>query len=877
MGPPPTSAQMQAGPPMAGSAPGAYGGMGVSAPPMGGAPMGGGVAAPMGGGAGFQQGGYGQPAGFGQTGPSADARLQQMAADIAQANPAPHFVQGTVAKLPNSVSAKQKAGLPLGVVIQPLAPTPLGLEPVPSISFGAVGTIIRCKECRTYINPFVQWESNGRRWMCNLCGSSQATPDAYYSSLDESGRRADRFDRHELSKGAVEYIAPGEYMVRPPQAPVFMFVIDVSYTAVVTGMLDTVVSGIKEAIQSGRIPGGSRTQVGIITYDTSLHFYNLNPNLSQPQIFVVADLEDIFLPLPDDILVNLSESEAAILNLLDSLPQIYHDTKLNESCMGSAIKGAYLAMKHIGGKLLVFGACIPSVGELSLKSTRDNPHLLGTDREVELLRPVGEGYKGLATELTKVQISVEMFFAPQAYVDLASIAPLAKYTGGDVRYYPQFHIQTTGMKLKTELVHVLTRYMGWEAVMRIRVSRGWKITKFYGHLFIKGADLLVVPNCHADQTFAISLEMEENVTPDPILCVQSALLYTNSDGERRIRVHTWAAVTTQSFQDIVGSASVHATTAMLSQITLEHSLATTLKEGRDKLQAQCQQIVQAGNLCPNAEALQYLPLYIVGMLKSAAFRGTNDVPADMRTYLWMRLDTLAVSQVAAYYVPRMMALHNLPDNVGVPDANGQCILPDTLNLAAECMTQDGVYLLEDGESMFLWMGNAVSPTFLQSCFGCSSSEELDINTAEANLNSRTDALASRVNAVINQVRFERPVPYIQLHVMRHCDQKATRFFASLIEDRTNGLQSTFTEFMQRMGHRPAQQQGQAPPGGPPAMGGMPLAGGYAGGQNMPAMGGASMGGMGGGGGAPPMMGGGGAPPMGGMGGAPPMGGPPMRR
>jgi protein transport protein SEC24 len=453
--------------------------------------------------------------------------------------------------------------------------------------------------------------------------------------LDEHGKRADRFDRPELSKGAVEYIAPGEYMVRPPQAPVFVFVIDVSYTAVVTGLLDTVVSGIREAIQSGRIPGGSRTQVGIITFDTSLHFYNLNPNLSQPQIFVVADLEDIFLPLPDDILVNLSESEAAVINLLDTLPQIYHDTKLNESCMGSAIKGAYLAMKHIGGKLLVFGACIPSVGELSLKSTRDNPHILGTDREVELLRPVGDAWKGLATELTKVQISVEMFMAPQAYVDLASIAPLAKYTGGDIRYYPQFHIQTLGMKLKSELVHVLTRYMGWEAVMRIRVSRGWKITRFFGHLFIKGTDLLVVPNCHSDQTFAITLEMEENVTPDPVLCVQSALLYTNSEGERRIRVHTWGAVTTQSFQDIISSVDVQATCALLSQVTLDHSLSTTLKEGRDRLQGQCQTIVQAANLCPNAEAIQFLPLYIVGMLKSAALRATNDVPCDLRTHLWM--------------------------------------------------------------------------------------------------------------------------------------------------------------------------------------------------------------------------------------------------
>merc|ERR1719396_98677 len=152
-------------------------------------------------------------------------------------------------------------------------------------------------------------------------------------------------------------------------------------------------------------------------------------------------------------------------------------------------------------------------------------------------------------------------------------------------------------------MHVLTRYMGWEAVMRVRVSRGWKIKQFYGHLFIRGVDLLVVPNCHQDQTFSISIDLEENVTPDPILCVQSALLYTNSDGERRIRVHTWAALTTQNFPDIIGSVDVQATTAMLSHIALETSLKTNLQEGRNKLQATCQQIVQASNGNPTAEAL----------------------------------------------------------------------------------------------------------------------------------------------------------------------------------------------------------------------------------------------------------------------------------
>ena len=48
----------------------------------------------------------------------------------------------------------------------------------------------------------------------------------------------------------------------------------------------------------------------------------------------------------------------------------------------------------------------------------------------------------MAQELTPAQISVELFLAPQAYMDLASICPLAKFTGGDVHYYPQFNINT---------------------------------------------------------------------------------------------------------------------------------------------------------------------------------------------------------------------------------------------------------------------------------------------------------------------------------------------------------------------------------------------------------------------------------------------------
>lgn len=152
-----------------------------------------------------------------------DAYSAQFLKDVETFNSPAHFVRCSVSRPPNSLSAKQRLNIPLGVVLQPLAPLPPDIEPVPSVNFGVVGTIVRCKQCRTYVNPFVQWEANGRRWNCNLCGFSQLTPDPYYASLDESGKRMDRFQRAELHKGAVEYIAPGEYMVRPPQPPVSWF------------------------------------------------------------------------------------------------------------------------------------------------------------------------------------------------------------------------------------------------------------------------------------------------------------------------------------------------------------------------------------------------------------------------------------------------------------------------------------------------------------------------------------------------------------------------------------------------------------------------------------------------------------------------------
>lgn len=58
--------------------------------------------------------------------------------------------------------------------------------------------------------------------------------------------------------------------------------------------------------------GSSAIKVGFVTYNKVLHFYNVKSALAQPQMMVVSDTAEMFVPLLDGFLVNYHESRAVI-------------------------------------------------------------------------------------------------------------------------------------------------------------------------------------------------------------------------------------------------------------------------------------------------------------------------------------------------------------------------------------------------------------------------------------------------------------------------------------------------------------------------------------------------------------------------------------
>lgn len=748
----------------------------------------------------------------------------------------PKFIRISVGKMPSSREIADRCKAPLGVVLTPMATdrsdAPEGQSPVDVVNFGATG-IVRCKRCRTYINPFVSWVNNGRQWRCNICGYVNEVPSTYFSHLDDSGQRRDKESRPELSKGSVELVAPSEYMLRPPQAPVYVFVLDVSAGAIASGMLQTAVETIKACLDD--LPGQPRTQIGFIAFDSSVCFFNLKAALSQPQMLCVPDLEELFLPVPDDLLVNLGESRHVIDALLDALPTMFANTRQYEAALGPALVAVHRIMGHIGGKLCVFLSSLPSKGEAMLKH-RENPRDLGTDKEHHQLNPSDPWYKDKAIEFSKVQICVDLFlFSPQ-FTDVATLSCLPKYTAGSLQYYPSFHSLRDGDKFKAELTRTLLRPTGFEAVMRVRVTKGLKITNFHGNFFIRGQDLLALPNCHPDAAFAFDIGFDDTALNASVVSIQAALLYTTSGGERRIRVHTMAIPVATIVEEIVSSIDMDCMCNLIARQALDVALKSGLEASRHRISGICVDVLRASTTggrgaygaMPPAygqppgsqqatqaptypESLQLLPLYTMALMKSVIFRGGSEMRPDERSYYMMRLNVMNIEMSRFFIYPRMFALHTMPDAAGTtaPDntdpvqvvgRDDKVLLPPMQNLSVDRLASDGVFMLENSLEIFLWVGRATNPQILTQLFGYPDLDQVDLT--QVKLMTEGSGLAMRVTSLVKALQEDRNA-IMQVILVREGDPNMEqRFFRYLIEDRAGftGGSYSYNEFMHHM-HR----------------------------------------------------------------------------
>ena len=97
--------------------------------------------------------------------------------------PSPAYCTTSMQQWPCSPEMLDKTGLPFSVTFHPLVET--GVD-VPIVNFGDCH-IIRCKRCRTYINPYVAFIDGGKRWKCNICYfyNDGECPDHHFTQIPQ--------------------------------------------------------------------------------------------------------------------------------------------------------------------------------------------------------------------------------------------------------------------------------------------------------------------------------------------------------------------------------------------------------------------------------------------------------------------------------------------------------------------------------------------------------------------------------------------------------------------------------------------------------------------------------------------------------------------
>ena len=62
-----------------------------------------------------------------------------------------------------------------------------------------------------------------------------------------------------------------------------------------------------------------------MAFDKNLYYFNLRSTLKQPQMLVIPELTENYLPQPDDLLVELNDSYDIISQLLDNFPYYFEN------------------------------------------------------------------------------------------------------------------------------------------------------------------------------------------------------------------------------------------------------------------------------------------------------------------------------------------------------------------------------------------------------------------------------------------------------------------------------------------------------------------------------------------------------------------------
>ncbi|NXG42172.1 SC24D protein, partial [Psilopogon haemacephalus] len=712
----------------------------------------------------------------------------------------PRFIRCTTYCFPSSSEMAKQTRIPLAAVIQPFAVVPPNETPLYIVNHGETGPI-RCNRCKAYMCPFMQFIEGGRRYQCGFCSCVNDVPPFFFQHLDHVGRRVDHYERPELSLGSYEYVATLDYCrnSKPPKPPAYIFMIDVSYRNIKSGLVRLICNELKTLLD--KLPRedqeeSSAIRVGFVTYNKVLHFFNVKSSLAQPQMMVVSDVGEVFVPLLDGFLVNFQDSRSVVTNLLDQIPEMFADTNESETIFAPVIQAGMEALKaaECAGKLFIFHSSLPTAEAPGKLRNRDDKKLLNTDKEKTLFQPQVNAYEALAKDCVANGCSVNLFLFPNQYVDIASMGLVTMYTGGTLYKYNNFQLDADSSQFLSDLRRDVEKKTGFDAIMRVRTSTGFRATDFFGAIYMNNTTDVEMAAVDCDKAVTVEFKHDDKLSEDSGALIQCAVLYTSVSGQRRLRIHNIGLNCSSQLADIYKTCETDALINFFAKSAFKAILSQPLKTVRDILVSQTAHMLacyKKNCASPSAvsqlilpDAMKVLPVYMNCLLKSCVLVGRLEIPIDERAHQRQLLMSMGVADTQLFFYPQLLPIHSV-------DLKSDA-MPAAIRCSEERLSEGGVFLLANGLSMFLWLGVSTPPELIQGLFNVPSFAH--ISTEATSLPDLDNPFSRKLKSILEHLQGQKPYT-MKLALVKQREQPEVLFRQLLVEDKSIYGGASYTDFL----------------------------------------------------------------------------------
>ncbi|KAL9636201.1 MAG: hypothetical protein Q9164_002963 [Protoblastenia rupestris] len=171
----------------------------------------------------------------------------------------------------------------------------------------------------------------------------------------------------------------------------------------------------------------------------------------------------------------------------------------------------------------------------------------------------------------------------------------------------------------------------------------------------------------------------------------------------------------------------------------------------------------------------------------------------MRSAALCQLSTLPLPLLIQFIYPKLYSLHDVvpadenhgPQNIGLADEEtGETVMPTPMNLSSQSLLPYGLYLIDDGQTQFLWVGREAVDPLIRDVFDVHDRHHLKVG--KTTLPVVDTDINERIRAIVEKSRNHRArgvgsiiVPH--LYLVREDGEPGMRLWAQsmLVEDRAD--------------------------------------------------------------------------------------------